>query len=86
VLAQAFREQAVRLKAAAAPSQQSVAPLSRVQPRILQQARFREMFRRAAEMTPPNQPARIFLRNLKETGRATSQPMKPKPSASCGIE
>jgi len=61
VVAQAFREQAVRLKAAAAPLQQSVAPLVRVQLRVLQQARFREMFRRTAEMMQPDKPARIFL-------------------------
>lgn len=61
VVAQAFREQAVRLKAAAAPLQQSVAPLVRVQLRILQQARFAEMFRRTAEMMQPHHPAGGFL-------------------------
>ena len=50
VVAQAFREQALRLKAAAAPLQQSVPPLVRVQLRILQQARITEMFRRAADL------------------------------------
>jgi len=54
VVAQAFREQAVRLKAAAGPLQHSVAPLVRVQLRILQQTRFTEMFRRTAELMQPN--------------------------------
>ena len=48
VVAQAFREQAVHLKNAAAPLQQSVAPLVRVQMRVLQHARFTEMFRRTS--------------------------------------
>ena len=41
VVAQAFREQAVHLKNAAAPLQQSVAPLVRVQLRMLQHAALR---------------------------------------------
>lgn len=61
VVAQAFREQAVRLKAAAAPLQHSVAPLVRVQLRILQQARFTEMFRRTAELMRPDNAASTFL-------------------------
>ncbi len=61
VVAQAFREQAVHLKNAAAPLQQSVAPLVRVQLRILQQARFTEMFRRVAEMAGTNGRSSIFL-------------------------
>ena len=61
VVAQAFREQAVHLKAAASPIQQSVAPLVRVQLHILQQTRFADMFRRAMEMMPPGSPARAFL-------------------------
>ncbi len=60
VVAQAFREQAVRLKAAAAPLQQSVAPLLRVQLRLLQRARFAGMFRRTAEMMPDHR-SRTFL-------------------------
>lgn len=59
VIAQAFREQAVHLKNAAAPLQQSVAPLVRVQLRVLQHARFTEMFRRTAEI-------------MKATGRSNS--------------
>jgi hypothetical protein len=51
VVAQAFREQALHLKEAAAPLEQSVAPLIRVQLRILQHVRFEEMFRRAAELS-----------------------------------
>jgi hypothetical protein len=50
VVAQAFREQAVHLKNAAAPLQQSVAPLVRVQLRVLQHARLADMFRRTGEM------------------------------------
>ena len=49
VVAQAFREKAVHLKEAAAPLQQSVAPLVRVQMRILQHGRLPSMFRRTAE-------------------------------------
>lgn len=70
VVAQAFREQAVRLKAAAAPLQQSVAPLVRVQLRVLQQARFREMFRRTAEMIQPEKPAREFLSQAEQDWRS----------------
>ncbi len=61
VVAQAFREQAVHLKDAAAPLQQSVAPLVRVQMRVLQHARFTEMFRRAAEMASANGRSSSFL-------------------------
>jgi hypothetical protein len=50
VVAQAFREQAVHLKEAATPLQQSIAPLVRVQMRILQQSRYTELFRRTAEV------------------------------------
>jgi hypothetical protein len=50
VVAQAFREQAVQLKNAAAPLQQSVAPLIRLQMKVLQHARFAEVFRRAEEL------------------------------------
>jgi hypothetical protein len=49
VVAQAFREKAVHLKKASAPLQQSVAPLVRVQLRILQHARLADMFRRTGE-------------------------------------
>ena len=48
VVAQAFREQAVHLKAAATPLQQSIAPLVRIHMRILQQGRYTELFRRTA--------------------------------------
>lgn len=61
VVAQAFREQAVHLKNAAAPLQQSVAPLVRVQMRALQHARFTEMFRRTAEMLNTNGRSSTFL-------------------------
>jgi hypothetical protein len=50
VVAQAFRERAMNLKDAAAPLQQSIAPLIRIQLSILQHERFTEIFRRMAEM------------------------------------
>jgi hypothetical protein len=46
VVAQAFREQAVLLKQAAMPLQQSIAPLVRVHMEVLQHNQFCEMFRR----------------------------------------
>jgi hypothetical protein len=61
VVAQAFREQAVHLKNAAAPLQQSVAPLVRVQMRVLQHARFTEVFHRTAELVNANGRSRAFL-------------------------
>ena len=63
VVAQAFREQAVLLKHAAEPLQQSIAPLVRVHMRMLQQGQFTEMFRRAAEGMKENQAATEFLRS-----------------------
>lgn len=63
VVAQAFREQAVLLKHAAEPLQQSIAPLVRVHMRMLQQGQFTEMFRRAAEGMKGNQAAQEFLRS-----------------------
>lgn len=53
VVAQAFREQAARLKKAASPLQQSIAPLLRAQMRIVQYRRHEEMFLRAAQMLGP---------------------------------
>ncbi|HXN45830.1 MAG TPA: hypothetical protein VN893_04270 [Bryobacteraceae bacterium] len=61
VVAQAFREQAVHLKAAAAPLQQSVAPLVRVQMHVLQHARLTEMFRRTAALVGANGRSSAFL-------------------------
>ncbi len=61
VVAQAFREQAVHLKHAAAPLQQSIAPLIRVQLRILQHGRLIEMFRRAAGLIRQNGHAKDLL-------------------------
>ncbi|MFP5236743.1 MAG: hypothetical protein ACLGSD_12650 [Acidobacteriota bacterium] len=63
VVAQAFREQAVLLKHAAAPLQQSIAPLVRVHMRILQHGQFDEMFRRAAQVNNGRSKAVEFLRN-----------------------
>lgn len=54
VVARAFREQALHLKEAAAPLQQSIAPLVRVQMQILQQQRYAELYRRTAEMVASN--------------------------------
>ena len=62
VVAQAFREQAVLLKDAATPLQQSVAPLIRSQLRILQHAGFSEIFHRAAEIMRANGRSDEFLR------------------------
>jgi len=50
VVAQAFREEAVQLKGAATPLQQSIAPLVRTYLRILQHGRMSDMFRRTAEL------------------------------------
>lgn len=61
VVAQAFREQAVLLKHAATPLQQSIAPLVRVQMRVLQQGQFSEMFKRAAQVTHGKSGAVGFL-------------------------
>lgn len=69
VVAQAFREQAVHLKDAAAPLQQSVAPLVRVELRILQNARFTEMFRRTKEMTKANGRFSTFLSQSEQNWR-----------------
>jgi hypothetical protein len=61
VVAQAFREQAIRLKEAAIPLQQSIAPLVRVQLRVLQDGRLSEMFRRTAERVRGDGRAEAFL-------------------------
>lgn len=63
VVAQAFREQAVLLKHAAAPLQQSIAPLVRVHMRILQQAQFSKVFRRTATLANGKNRALEFLRS-----------------------
>jgi hypothetical protein len=62
VVAQAFREQAVHLKEAASPLQQSIAPLVRVQMRILQHARYTELFRRTAAVMSGKRSSEPFLR------------------------
>ncbi len=63
VVAQAFREQAVLLKHAAAPLQQSIAPLVRVHMRILQQGQFSEMFRRTATVANGKNKSGEYVRN-----------------------
>jgi len=60
VVAQAFREQALLLKHAAAPLQQSIAPLVRVHMRVLQQGQFSEMFRRTARVAKGKSKAAEF--------------------------
>lgn len=50
VVAQAFREQATHLKEAASPLQQSIAPLVRVQMRILQHQSYQAMFTRTEQI------------------------------------
>jgi hypothetical protein len=73
VVAQAFREQAVHLKDTAAPLQQSVSPLVRVQVRALQRARFAEMFRRAAELLAAHGRPRDFVCGSSPDGRNHSE-------------
>jgi hypothetical protein len=62
VVAQAFREQAGHLKDAASPLQQSIAPLVRIQMRILQHRGYTDMFRRAEQRLGKVQSAHTFLR------------------------
>jgi hypothetical protein len=61
VVAQAFREQAVRLKEATAPLQQLIAPLVRANLRIVQYRRFAEVFQNAARMMEGRSRGRAFL-------------------------
>ena len=61
VVAQAFREQAVRLKEATAPLQQSIAPLVRANLRIVQHRRFAQVFAQAARMMKGNRRGEAFL-------------------------
>jgi hypothetical protein len=62
VVAQAFREQAVHLKEAATPLQQSITPLVRVQMRILQHRRYTDLFHRTAQGMQANDNAKTFLK------------------------
>lgn len=73
VVAQAFREQAVHLKHAAAPLQQSVAPLVRVQMRVLQQTRFAEVFQRTVEIVNANGRSAAFLSRSEKNWRHNSE-------------
>lgn len=61
VVAQAFREQAVQLNNAATPLQKSIAPLVKVNMKILQQSQFSEMFRRARIASNANQTVVKYL-------------------------
>lgn len=62
VVAQAFREQAVRLKDAAAPLQQSIAPLVRANLRIVQHRRYAEVFQLAAAQIESRHLSSAFLK------------------------
>ena len=73
VVAQAFREQAGHLKNAAAPLQQSVAPLVRVQMRVLQHARFTEVFRRTGELVNANRRSSAFLSQAEGNWRRNTE-------------
>jgi len=73
VVAQAFREQAVQLKNAAAPLQESIAPLVRVQMRVLQQARFAEVFQRTAALVRANGDAKAFISKAEQNGRRNTE-------------
>ena len=83
VVAQAFREQAVHLKSAAAPLQQSVAPLVRVQMRVLQHARFTEMFRRTAELMNASRRSSAFLSQAEANWLHNTEAQEPKASRFC---
>jgi hypothetical protein len=61
VIAQAFREQAVHLKNAASTLQRTIAPLVRVQMRILQHKRYSELFRRTEETMTKNGKLSVYL-------------------------
>lgn len=69
VVAQAFREQAVLLKDAANPLQQSIAPLVRVYMQILQHEQFSGMFRRSAQATTGRKRGLEFLCNSEKHWR-----------------
>ena len=73
VEAQAFREQAAQLKNAAAPLQESIAPLVRVQMRVLQQARFAEVFQRTAALVRANGDAKAFISKAEQNGRRNTE-------------
>lgn len=61
VVAQAFREQAVRLKEATAPLQLLIAPLVRANLRIVQHRRFASVFRQAADKMGESSRGTSFL-------------------------
>ncbi len=69
VVAQAFREHAVRLKEATAPLQQLIAPLVRVNLRIVQHRRFAEVFRVAGQMMQGNARGGSFLAESEKNWR-----------------
>lgn len=67
VVAQAFREQAARLKEAAAPLQHSTAPLVRAHMHILQHRRYAELFGRIARDARCDCACSEFVRQSSET-------------------
>lgn len=69
VIARAFRDHAVLLKEAAAPLQQSIAPLVRVHMRILQNRQFSRMFQLAEDAARGRAPAMAFLSNSAANGQ-----------------
>jgi hypothetical protein len=71
VVAQAFREQAVQLKHAATPLQQSIAPLVKVHMKILQQSQFQEMFRRAVKASNEKKTVVEYLRKPEESWQSS---------------
>ena len=84
VVAQAFREQAGHLKASASPLQQSIAPLVRVQMRILQHRRYTDLFRRAAESMGEARAPTASSASQKKIGNAISTAKMRRGSPSCG--
>ncbi len=73
VVAQAFREQAVHLKEAASPLQHSIAPLVRVQMRVLQRERFADLYRRTNEVMRQSQRSATFLCDCAEGWKRDSE-------------
>jgi len=62
VVAQAFREQAARLKEAASPLERSIAPLVRAQMRVLQHRRNAELFLRTEQTLGREKTCALFCR------------------------
>jgi hypothetical protein len=67
VVARSFREQAAHLEKAAAPLQQSIAPLVRANMRILQLRRYAQVFRRAVKNFPAGRTVGCVLGGSEES-------------------